>query len=118
MKKSFVLFALSLLLLSSCSTERRSLNQMRSLTENIEKYGDRYEMEDWEKAYERYQAIDGKMDTSRLSQAQAKEYGELKGRAVAKFAKSQVEKVVDGIGKYVNQGIGILKGILDGVKEE
>ena len=76
------------------------------------------EMEDWEKAYERYQAIDGKMDTSKLSQAQAKEYGELKGRAVAKFAKSQVEKVVDGIGKYVSQGIGILKGILDGVKEE
>ncbi len=117
MKRIFFLLTVSLLLLSSCSTERRALSQMRTLTHQIETRGDYYDNEDWKRAYDRYQRIDEKMDTSRLTQEQAKEYGELKGRCVAKFAKSKVEQVVEGVAKYVNQGIGILKGIIDGITE-
>ncbi len=110
-----MLLVVSSLVLSSCSTERRALHQMRNLTEKIEARGDYYEKEDWERAYERYKKIDEKIDKSKLTQEQAKEYGELKGRAVAKFAKSKVESVVNGVAKYINQGIGILKGIIDGL---
>lgn len=117
MKKVFILLAVSTMILSSCSTERRALHQMRNLTETIEARGDYYESEDWERAYDRYKKIDEKIDQSKLTQEQAKEYGELKGRAVAKFAKSKVEKVVDGVAKYINQGIGILKGIFDGITQ-
>lgn len=116
-KKLFFVALMSVALLSSCSTERRALHQMRNLTETIETRGDRYEKEDWEKAYEKYKKIDEKIDNSKLTQEQAKEYGELKGRAVAAFAKSKVEKVVNGIGKYINQGLGILKGIFEGITE-
>lgn len=117
MKKLFILLAISALLLSSCSTERRALHQMRNLTETIEARGDYYETEDWERAYDRYQKIDAKIDKSKLTPEQAKEYGELKGRAVAKFAKSKVENVVNGVAKYINQGIGILKGIIEGITQ-
>ena len=117
MKKFLFLLVVAALTLSSCSTNRRALHQMRNLTETIEARGDRYESEDWEQAYEKYKKIDDKIDNSKLTQEQAKEYGELKGRAVAAFAKSKVEKVVNGIGKYINQGLGILKGIFEGITE-
>lgn len=115
MKKLFILLAFSMLLLSSCSTERRALGQMRSLTERIEAHGDQYTMEDWETALERYKAIDKKMDETKLTPQQSKEYGELKGRCVAKFAKSKVQGVINWVSTYVNEGSGILKGILDGI---
>jgi len=115
MRKVFLLLAFSALLLTSCSTERRCLGQMRSLTERIETRGDNYDMDDWESALEQYKAIDEKMDESKLSPQQSKEYGELKGRCVAKFAKSKVQQVVEGIAGYINQGSGILKGILEGI---
>lgn len=115
MKKLFILLAFSTLLLSSCSTERRALGQMRTLTERIEAHGDRYTMEDWENALEKYKSIDEKMDETKLTPQQSKEYGELKGRCVAKFAKSKVQKVVNWISTYVNEGSGILKGILEGI---
>ena len=114
----FSVAILSLALLStSCSSERRALSQMRTLTHQIETRGDYYEAEDWEAALEKYKKIDAKMeDKSKLSPAQLKEYGELKGRCVAKFAKSSVQKVVDGVTKYINEGVGIIKGIIDGLK--
>lgn len=118
MKKFYILLIFAALLLSSCNTERRALHQMRNLTERIEKYGDDYTNDEWVAAYEKYKQIDEKIDTSKLSQEQAKEYGELKGRAVAKFAKSKVQSVVDGIGRYLNQGIGILKGIFEGITQQ
>lgn len=115
MKKLFILLAMATLLLSSCSTERRALGQMRTLTERIEARGDRYTKEDWEEALQKYKAIDAKMDETKLTAQQSKEYGELKGRCVAKFAKSKVQNVVNWISTYVNEGAGILKGILDGI---
>ena len=91
---------------------------MRTLTHQVETRGDYYDAEDWEAALEKYKMIDAKMeDKSKLSPAQLKEYGELKGRCVAKFAKSSVQKVVDSVSTYINEGVGILKGIIDGLKE-
>ncbi len=118
MKKVFFLLFFSVLLLSSCSTERRALGQMRTLTQRIEAHGDQYDMDDWQDALEQYKAIDEKMDETKLTQEQAQEYGELKGRCIAKFAKSKVEDVVNGITKYIKEGSGFLKGILGGILGE
>lgn len=99
--------------LTSCSTERRALSQMRGLTYDIETKGQYYTNEDWKEAYEEYKRIDDKMDVKKLNDEQQKEYGELQARCLTSFAKCKVETVIDSIKSYLNQGAGFLKGIMD-----
>ena len=104
-----------MLTLASCSTERRGLNQMRKLTYEVEAKGQYYDVEDWKDAYEDFRRIDDRMDVRKLTNEQAAEYGELKGRLVSKFAKCSVQSVVNSVTNYINQGAGIIKGIVDGL---
>ncbi len=115
MKKYIIVFIVAMLTLASCSSERRALNQMRRLTYEVEAKGQYYDAEDWQEAYNDFKAIDDRMDVRKLSNEEAAEYGELKGRIVSKFAKSSVSSVVNAVSTYVNQGIGIVRGIVDGL---
>ena len=115
MKKSFILIIVAMLTLASCSTERRGLNQMRKLTYEVETKGQYYDVQDWKDAYDDFRAIDDRMDVRKLTNEQAAEYGELKGRLVSKFAKCSVQSVVNSVKNYINQGAGIIKGIVDGL---
>lgn len=112
--RNFAVMAMLALMLTSCSTERRALSQMRSLTNRIEMRGDNYSKQDWEDAYEDYKAIDAKMDTKKLTPEQQQEYGELKARCLKSFAKSKVESITSSLRSLINQGMGFLKGILEG----
>jgi len=115
MKKYIILLIAAVLTLASCNTERRALNQMRRLTYEVETQGQYYDVDDWQDAYSDFRAIDERMDVRRLTPEEAAEYGELKGRIVSKFAKSSVQSVVNSVSTYINQGIGIVKGIVDGL---
>ncbi len=115
MRKTFFLLVIAMLTLASCSTERRTLNQMRKLTYEVEAKGQYYDVEDWKAAYADFRAIDDRMDVRKLSNEQATEYGELKGRLVTKFAKCSVQSVVNSVRNYINQGTGIIKGVIDGL---
>lgn len=118
MKKTVIRLALVLavsLVLSSCSAERRALGQMRTLTSNVERYGESYDIDDWKEALEDYKAIEKKMDGRKLSSEQQREYGELKGRCVAAFARCQLGNAGDFLRNYLNQGGGMVKGLLEGL---
>lgn len=104
------------MMLTSCSTERRALGQMRTLTHNIETKGDTYTMQDWKDAYEDYREIDARMDVKKLNNEQQKEYGELQARCITSFARCKVEGVVNAVRAYVNQGSGFLRGLVDGLR--
>lgn len=118
MKKTVIRLAMVLaigVMLSSCSAERRALGQMRTLTSNVERYGDRYDIDDWKDALEDFKAIEKKMDGRKLTAEQQREYGELKGRCVAAFARCQLENAGDLFRNYLNQGGGMVKGLLKGL---
>ncbi len=115
MRKSFIFLIVAMLTLASCSTERRGLNQMRKLTNEVEAKGQYYDVEDWKEAYADFRAIDEKVDIKKLNNEQAAEYGELKGRLVSKFAKCSVQSVVNSVSSYINEGKGIIKGVIDGL---
>ncbi len=97
---------------TSCSTERRALHQMRGLTHDIETKGQYYDNQDWKEAYAKYQRIDDKMDVKKLNDDEQKEYGELQARCVTSFAKCKVESVIDAVKAYINQGTGIINGLI------
>lgn len=113
----FLLMVVLTLGLASCNTQQRALNQMRSLTYDIETHGQNYSVEDWQNAYEDFRAINDKIDTRQLNDTQRSEYGELKGRCISKFAKCAVKNVVNSVTGIISEGAGILKGIIDGLTE-
>lgn len=115
MIKKLFLVCLILLTLSACSSERRGIRQMHKLTNDIELYGANYSIQDWQDTYEDFKAIDASIDPKKLSPAQRQEYTELKGRAVAGFAKSSVKSITSSIGSYINSGIGIIEGLIEGL---
>lgn len=117
MKKYLMLFATVLMLglTTSCNTQQRAINQMRSLTYEIETKGPTYEPEDWKAAYEDYKKIDEKLDNRKLNEEQRAEVGELKGRCLSTFAKCSVGSIVKVVKGALSEGAGIVKGILDGL---
>lgn len=117
-KYLFLLIAvLMLALTTSCNTQQRAINQMRSLTYEIEANGDTYEPQDWQAAYDDYKAINDKIDTRKLSDEQRAEVGELKGRCLSKFAKCSVNSIARIVTGAISEGAGIVKGILDGLSK-
>ncbi|MCQ2244298.1 MAG: hypothetical protein MJZ32_08560 [Bacteroidaceae bacterium] len=112
MKQKIMKVALALVLVasaSSCSTEYRTLSRMEKLTNNIEKYGERYTVEDWKEAISDYKAIEKDIKRCNFTSEERERMGEMEGRAVASFAKWAGDKVK---GVYT-EGKGFLNGILD-----
>lgn len=119
MKKYLMLSATILMLglCTSCNTQQHAINQMRSLTYEIEAKGDTYTPEDWKAAYEDYKQIDAKLDNKKLSEQQRAEVGELKGRCLSTFAKCSVGSIVKVVKGAISEGAGIVKGIIDGLSK-
>lgn len=119
MKKYLLLLAavLMLTLTTSCNTQQRAINQMRTLTYEIEAHGDTYQPEDWQLAYDDYKRINEKIDNRKLTSEQRAEVGELKGRCLSKFAKCSVGNIVRVVKGAISEGAGIIKGIIDGLTE-
>lgn len=115
--KNLCLLLMLLVMMTSCSTERRALSQMRTLTHDIETKGQTYDRQDWQDAYAEYKTINDKMDVQKLNREQQREYGELQARCVAGFAKCQVENVVDQVKAWINQGSGFVKGLMDAIED-
>ena len=119
MKKIFkyLMLFMVVLLMASCSAERRGISHMRTLTNHIEREGASYSVDEWKDAYQEFRDIDNSIDKSKLSPEQRKEYTELQARCVKSFAKSSVSAVKEGIVTYVKEGIGIVKEIIDAILE-
>lgn len=112
-----IICALMILALTSCNTQQRAINQMRSLAYEIENNGEYYDAQDWHNAYQDYQRINDRIDNRKLNSEQRAEVGELKGRCLSKFAKCTVKSIVSSVTGIISEGAGIIKGIIDGLSE-
>lgn len=120
MKKNILFFSflcLMLLGLSSCSSERRALSQMRTLTENVERNGDNYSVQEWKDAYDQFKEIDASIDQQKLTPQQKEEYTEMQGRCLKQFASSSVSNIVSAAKSIMAAGSSFLQGILKGLSK-
>lgn len=119
MKKllNYCMLIMVVALMASCSTERRAISQMRTLTTHIERDGNNYSVDDWVEAYQEFREIDSSIDQSKLSPAQRNEYTALQARCIKSFAKSSVSTVKEGIANYIKEGVSIVKEIIDAILE-
>lgn len=107
MKKLLAVCAVMLTLVS-CQTKQTAINDLRSLSQEIQLYGNNYSINDWKTAGERYYDINKRISkhTGDYTDAEVQEISELNGRCVRSFTEGAVTKV---------QGaVSALKSFIDG----
>ena len=100
------------LFLASCSTKTTAISDLRSLSEDIQRNGSTYTVEEWKEVKAKYDKIDSRMGKYEYTAEEYREIGELKGKCVAYFAKGVATNVANKLGNVANQ----LKGVVEGVK--
>lgn len=105
----------AMLLLASCSTSQSAVNDLRSFQQEIEVNGAMYTIKDWKKAAKSYARINKRIykHYSEYTPQQLQEVGKLNGQCAASFAKATTQSVAS----KAQGAVGIIKGIVDGVKE-
>jgi outer membrane protein assembly factor BamD (BamD/ComL family) len=111
-----IILILSLIIcfsLASCSQRQSAINDLRNLTERLEKRSQNFSEEDWQKATDDYSKINDKISKNNYSDKEMQEIGELRGKCSYYFAKGYV----NGIQKKVNEATNAINGAVKGFEE-
>lgn len=112
------LAGIAVFMLCSCGTpQEQYISSLESLTEQVETKSANYTEEDWQKAFDEFQALVQKQADMEFTSEQKKEIGELQGRCTKAFTKAMGDKVKDALKGVGSQLKGFLKG-LTGKEEE
>jgi hypothetical protein len=103
------------ILSGGCIGEKESaLNDLEAFTEQLKSGTDNYTQEDWDIAYNQFEAICTELDNNEYTDDELKYIGKCKGECTAIFAKhfaSDFKRSINRIGKEV-------EGFIEGVAEE
>lgn len=113
MKKCISLLLLSCLLTACHTGKEAALNDLRSLTSQIEQNAYDYEFKDWVKVQKKFEKIDDRLRRYDYSTSEAHEIGELKGKSLTCIAKGILSKA----GNKVLDAASQIKGIIDGIQK-
>ena len=113
MKKIIPIMLLALALTSCRSGKEAALNDLRSLTTEIEQNATAYNFDEWLKEERKFERISRRLEKYEYSADENHEIGELKGQCVGYFAKGVLGKASNKIMDAANQ----IQGIIDGVKK-
>lgn len=113
MKKLFPIILLSLMLAGCRSGKQAALNDLRSLTAEIEQNATVFNFNEWLKEQKKFEKISKRIEKYEYSEAENHEIGELKGQCVGYFAKGVLGKASNKLLDAANQ----IQGIIDGVKK-
>ena len=111
--KKLIICCLMALVLASCSTKQRAIDQLESFSTELRDHSRYYDVKDWEKAGKKFVKIRksvSKHEFDYTAEEKAK-IGKLEGECARYMARGAKEGVFD---KLKNIG-GELKGILEGI---
>jgi len=119
--RTLLIAIMAIMLLGSCkSKEEKVLDQLQSMTENIQNNGDNFTSEDWEKLYQDYSALHNKIlnDGYDFTDEQMRELGRLEGKLGKAFAKQSMSDFGKAAEEFIRKGTEFIKGITESAKEE
>jgi len=115
MKKFFTIILVAFLAITFTSCEgmkaKRQISRLESLTEKVEKKGDKLSSNEWTKVFEDYEDICNEMSKYEYSNDQMAEIGRLTGR----FYTACGSHALKGLGGFLNGAASALGGFLQGV---
>ncbi len=104
--------------MTSCKTkEEKVIHKLQALAERIENKGDSFDEADWDKVMTDLEAIQQQAKECEFSSEQLKELAKAETEVNAAIVKHGFKKAVKDFNDTIEEGAGVVNGILDGVKE-
>ncbi|MBR5070211.1 MAG: hypothetical protein IKX25_12515 [Bacteroidales bacterium] len=114
--RTLLVALVAVMLLVSCkSKEERVLDRLQTMSEQIQKNGDNFSKEDWEKLYKEYSDIHAKILNKEynFTDEQMRELGKLEGKIGKAFVKHSMSDFGKAADELIKKGSEFLKGILE-----
>ena len=117
MKKSYFLIVCGVLalVLTSCSTKQRAINQLESFSTELRDHSRYYDLQDWEKAGKKFVKITKNVKKHELDYTPEEKarVGRLEGECAGYMARGAKDNVTDRLRGFINELKGILQGVTD-----
>ena len=103
------------LVLTSCSTKQRAINQLESFSTELRDHSRYYDLQDWEKAGKKFVKItkDVKKHELDYTPEEKARVGRLEGECAGYMARGAKDNVTDRLRGFINELKGILQGVTD-----
>lgn len=113
--RQITLLAAITLVMASCATRKSAINDLRSLSNDIELNGSRYTLKEWKEAATDYAKINKQLTkhAGEYTQEERTEITELNAKCVKSFTSGAITQ---GTSRIEN-AVGFLKDIISGVKD-
>ena len=117
MKKFYFLIVCGVLalVLTSCSTKQRAINQLESFSTELRDHSRYYDLQDWEKAGKKFVKITKNVKKHELDYTPEEKarVGRLEGECAGYMARGAKDNVTDRLRGFINELKGILQGVTD-----
>ena len=114
LQKIIILLALTLTstsFLTSCQTKQHAINQLQSLSDDLQYKSRNYDSQDWQKAADRFAKVRKDINRHDYSPEEWREIGKLEGQCATYFVKGVKDGIFNEYNAIKNEIIGILQGI-------
>ena len=106
-------------ILTSCqSKEERVISKFEKLSERVETEGQNLTGDEWEQVLTEYEALHDEAAECEFTKEQLEELGRVDGRLTAILMREGSKKAGSEISNFMVDGMTVMKGFLDGVKQE
>lgn len=101
------------LLLTACSEKQKALNELRDLTESMEKDGDSWNDAQWDQEGNRFFTLQSELRKYNFTNEEKKEIGTLEGRCLSALANHASDGLLNKLKGMGNELNGIINGFLN-----
>lgn len=107
------------MLLASCSTKQHAINQLESFSYELHDHSRYYDMEDWERAGDKFVKITKKVRNHEADYTPEEKarIGRLEGECVGYMARGAMDNISDRLRGIYNELKGIIEGFDDAFKK-
>ena len=115
MKEAIQVLTLCLLVafMTSCQTkEEKVIHKLQAIAERIENKGDSFDEADWDKVMADLEAIHQQAKECEFSSEKLKELAKAKAEVNAAIVKHGFKKAVNDLNDTIEEGAGVVNGIL------
>ena len=113
--KKLIICCLMALVLASCSTKQRAIDQLESFSTELRDHSRYYDVKDWEKAGKKFVDLTKTVKKYQMDYTpeELARIGRLEGECAGYMARGAKENFTDRLNGFINELKGILQGVTD-----
>ena len=109
----FRLFLFPCLILISCNSKYKAVEDLTSIQYELENCADNYSIDEWEYLFYRYEDTVNRISQYEYTKEEIEEIGKIQGRCAALFLEKAINKGSTAISSLAIQAAGLVKGFIE-----